>query len=453
MNAANFDAAAETYDSTPHRRVPRSDRLDRQRARGRDGADDRHRSVGEPIRVVFFDGSPPSYGGGSEMVHRLLTRLDDAAFEPVLLAHTEDELHDRLRGEVDVDVVPFRGALGRYDGQILDSSPLAAIGTAVRIGQFNVEARSTLLDADVLWCMNLRSLLTIAPYALASPTPVIWNVGLGQPSEGAYRYLNAVGLRLADRVFIESERQARRLFTDAQFAAHADAFEIFPKGVDTERFTSARAVPPLSGETATIGTAASLTPRKGVETFVEAAIELLETSSDRGSGAGSPAVGAESHGAAAETLQFLIAGEPPHEADREYEDRLRRRVEESGHADAFEFVGWVEDMPAFYDRLDAFVLPSRNEGIPGVVREALSMELPVVATDVGGTREVLPDGETGLLIDPDDPDQLADALRSLLADPERARELGAAGRQLVERRFSVEAYVGNYEAFLREVAA
>ncbi|GAB3684707.1 glycosyltransferase [Salinarchaeum chitinilyticum] len=386
----------------------------------------------DAITAVFFDGSPPSHGGGSEMVYRLLTRLDEHAVRPVLLAHSDDQLCQRLRGEVAVEVVPFRGSLDRYDGQILEQSTLRSVGTVARIGQFNVEARHALRDADVVWCMNLRSLLTIAPFALASPTPIVWNIGLGQPSEGLYRRLNGIGLRLADRVFIESERQARRLFTEEQYAQFADSFRIFPKGIDVERFTLDRSTPPLAEQPATIGTAASLTPRKGVEEFVEAAIALRAQRQD---------------------LRFLIAGEPPHEADREYAEALRERITESGNADAIELLGWVEDMPPFYDRLDAFVLPSHNEGVPGAVREALSMELPVVATDVGGTREVVRDGETGLLIEPADPEAIVGALRSILENPGAARAMATRGRALVEETYSVDAYVDRYEAFLQEVAA
>lgn len=387
-------------------------------------------SPDEPITAVFFDGSPASYGGGSEMVYRLLTRLDDALVRPVLLAHTDDELCERLRGEVPVELVPFRGSLDQYDGQLLEQPVHRSVGTAARIAQFNVEARSTLRAADVVWCMNLRSLLTIAPFALSSATPVIWNIGLGRPSEGVYRALNEVGLRLADRVFIESDRQARRLFTDDQYERHEDALRIFSKGIDTDRFAPERSEPPLSSAPYAVGTAASLTPRKGVDAFVEAAIELLDRRDD---------------------LTFHVAGEPPHEADVAYERELRRRVEAAGHEDAVTFHGWVEEMPAFYDDLDAFVLPSLNEGVPGAVREALSMELPVVATDVGGTGEVVRDGETGRLIEPGDAGEIVAAVEALLEDPAAAREMGAAGRALIESEFSVAAYVSSYETFLREV--
>lgn len=440
-------------DDPEAQRTADADRSDRSAAEAATAA------AAEPITVVFFDGSPPSYGGGSEMLARLLTRLDESRFEPLLLTQHRDRLCRRLDGEVQIEIASFPGSLDRYDGAILEQPLHRTVGTGLRLLQYNVRARRVLADADVVWCANLRSVLTVAPTTTASGTPVIWNVGLGQPSTGVYRYLNELGLGVADRVFLESEHQAQRLFTDGQYDAYADAFEIFPKGIDAERFAVDRPRPPLSGDAVTIGTAASITPRKGLEFLVEAAIRLLDEAGARGAADAGGSAGPESDRRSVDAdqrsvdadLEFLIAGAPPHESDERYAEALRRRVAHAGY-DEITFLGWVQDVPAFYERLDAFVLPSRNEGVPGAVREAMASGLPVVVTDVGGTRTVVRDGETGLLIEPADAAALADAIRSLLANPEWARELATAGQALVRERFSVAAYVERYESFLREVA-
>jgi glycosyltransferase involved in cell wall biosynthesis len=88
--------------------------------------------------------------------------------------------------------------------------------------------------------------------------------------------------------------------------------------------------------------------------------------------------------------------------------------------------------------LDVFVLPSWIEGMPITVLEAMAHRKPVVATPVGGTPELVVDGETGLLVPPRDPEALAEALRSLVADPKRARRLGEAGYARVAERFTVD---------------
>lgn len=95
-----------------------------------------------------------------------------------------------------------------------------------------------------------------------------------------------------------------------------------------------------------------------------------------------------------------------------------------------------EDMPAAYAAADVFCLPSWWEAMPLTILEAMASCLPVVATDVGDVSRVVRDGDTGLLVPPRSPQQLAAALETLLTDPELRRRMGAAGRAHVENGFS-----------------
>ena len=103
------------------------------------------------------------------------------------------------------------------------------------------------------------------------------------------------------------------------------------------------------------------------------------------------------------------------------------------------FAGRRENAAALLAEVDVFALPSWTEGMPLVVLEAMAQRRPVVATPVGGTPEVVLDGETGLLIPPRDPDALAEALRRLLADNDLRRRMGDAGYERVRTRFSADA--------------
>ena len=127
------------------------------------------------------------------------------------------------------------------------------------------------------------------------------------------------------------------------------------------------------------------------------------------------------------------------EHDGAYERLLRAEAERLGVAGRVVFTGYRRDVPAVLAGCDVFCLPSRAEGLPLVVLEAMAQGKPVVATAVGGTAELVVDGETGLLVPPGDAIALADALSALLTDPERARQLGEAGRARVERQFSLAA--------------
>jgi glycosyltransferase involved in cell wall biosynthesis len=106
-------------------------------------------------------------------------------------------------------------------------------------------------------------------------------------------------------------------------------------------------------------------------------------------------------------------------------------------ADRVRWVGFREDLPQMLAAADICVhAATAGEGVTGVVREALAMAKPVVVTDVGGNRELVIDGETGLLAPPGDPERLAAGILTLMRSPARAGALGWAGRHLVERYFS-----------------
>lgn len=115
------------------------------------------------------------------------------------------------------------------------------------------------------------------------------------------------------------------------------------------------------------------------------------------------------------------------------------------------FLGMRDDVADLLNAADMFVLSSLSEGISLTLLEAMAAGLPVVATDVGGNREVVVDGETGLLVPKQDSDRLAHAILSLVRDPGRADQMGRAGRQRVEQTFDVRVVVETYENFYREL--
>ncbi len=128
-----------------------------------------------------------------------------------------------------------------------------------------------------------------------------------------------------------------------------------------------------------------------------------------------------------------------HEQGGAFQAGLERRAESLGVRDRVVFAGHRSDAARLLGELDVFVLPSWTEGLPLVVLEAMARRRPVVATPVGGTPEVVADGETGFLVPPRDPRALAEALRRLLDDRELRERMGEAGRRRVAESFSAEA--------------
>ncbi len=141
---------------------------------------------------------------------------------------------------------------------------------------------------------------------------------------------------------------------------------------------------------------------------------------------------------AARRLRLVLVGDGPLRAEAEV------LLEEAGIAQHAWLAGERADIDAVMRGLDCFVLPSLAEGISNTILEAMSSGLPVVATDVGGNGDLIEPGSTGALVPADDPQALAMAILDYFREPKRARQNGAAGRQVVERRFSLEAMVARY---------
>jgi len=134
---------------------------------------------------------------------------------------------------------------------------------------------------------------------------------------------------------------------------------------------------------------------------------------------------------------------------------LKALAERLGIGDKVSFLGWRDRdaLPGLYARSDVFVFPSRDEGMPNAVLEAMASSLPVVATDIAGNQELVRHGVTGLLTPCEDAPALASALDSLLADRDLAVRYGQAGRDLVQEHYSWRAAAQAYLDLLGKAAA
>lgn len=145
---------------------------------------------------------------------------------------------------------------------------------------------------------------------------------------------------------------------------------------------------------------------------------------------------------------LLIAGDGP----------LRPAVEELardlGLKDHVQFLEIRRDIPDLMNAADAYIMSSIWEGMPMVLLEASATELPIVATNVGGNREVVLDGKTGFLVPPKDPEALAQAMLRLMSLSEEERwRMGKLARQHIEAHYSLDRVVNQWEALYRELLA
>jgi len=142
---------------------------------------------------------------------------------------------------------------------------------------------------------------------------------------------------------------------------------------------------------------------------------------------------------------LVMVGDGP---DRQ---EIERRVGQMGLADVVHFVGEQQDPVPWLSTADVFLLPSSIESFGMAAAEAMACEVPVVASRVGGVPEVIVDGKTGWLFEPDDLAGMSARAVALLRDPDARRAMGRAAAEDVLRRFSADVIVPRYEAFYSEI--
>ena len=199
----------------------------------------------------------------------------------------------------------------------------------------------------------------------------------------------------------------------------SEKMRMIPSGVDPAPYEN---IAPPAGDRAplVVGTAAVLEQRKGIKFLLEAAAELKRQGN---------------------RLRYRIAG------DGGERNNLLDLARKLGVRDDVEFLGFVTDVPAFMASIDMFVMPSLYEGLGVAALEAMAAARPVVASAVGGLKDSVADGKTGLLVPPGDSESLARAIGALAAEPERLRAMGERGRARLREDFTMERMAAANEDF------
>ena len=203
--------------------------------------------------------------------------------------------------------------------------------------------------------------------------------------------------------------------------------EVIYEGLDLEWIDGRQAEPFVKSDSGSaIATVAHLSPEKGLGDLLEA-IEILKRESTR--------------------VHLYLVG------DGHLKATLVEKAKRLGINEVVTFCGFRSDAEALMKQFDIFCLPSLSEGLSSAIMAAMASQLPVVATTVGGIPELVADGETGLLVPAGDPVSLAKALRRLLENPGLRLRMGRAGRERIEKSFTVERKIAATEKSYRKLLA
>lgn len=335
-------------------------------------------------------------GGAEKALYHLVTRLDRRRFQP------------------EVACLTGRGKVGQWierQGIPVHYLEMRLMGlwALMAFGGFDV-VHTFLFHANVLGRIVAR---------LAGVRAVVSSVRVEEPRR-LHQALNTLTWRLADRIVCVSESTAR-FFSQR---THADARRVvsIPNGVDASRFRHGGRARPRRPVVVSVG---RLESQKGYDMLIKA----VKLCADGGVDA-----------------EFAIAGDGPQRQE------LEQKISGYALGGKVQFVGRTDDVSGLLAAADVFVSPSRWEGMPNVVLEAMAAGLPVVATAVGGTTELVVHGQTGLLVPPDDTRAMADALTALVSTPTYRRKLGKRARARVLKHFTWERNVAAFSALYDDLA-
>jgi glycosyltransferase involved in cell wall biosynthesis len=234
---------------------------------------------------------------------------------------------------------------------------------------------------------------------------------------------------LADRIVVVSRETGESLREKS--GIDPARIVVIYNGIDTARFgdldrAGARRELGLGGEAVVFGAVSRLDPVKDHPTMLRAFAKASK------SGAG---------------CVFVIVGDGPERGS------VERLIGELGLGDSVKLTGFTDDVPRRLAAFDLFLQPSTEEGLSLTILEAAAAGVPVVASAVGGTGEIIENGKTGTLIAAGDTEALAAVLSRFIENPAPFREMARGARETVERRFSLASMAAAYEELYRSVCA
>ena len=382
-----------------------------------------------PRVIVFFDHTAMMSGGEIALLH-LVQHIDRRRYLPVVVLSAEGPLLAKLiDAGVETHVLPLdesvtgtrKDSLGGR-GLLRPRAALNVVRYAWRLARF-LKARK----ADLLHTNSLKSDVIGGIAGRLARVPVIWHIRdriaadyLPKPAVAGFRWLCRI---LPNYIITNSAATLKTLCLDVDMRTaviHSGVTKTYVRvvhdGVEDEVVLDLKTIR-RADEGPLIGLVGRLSPWKGQHIFLEAAALVRKEFP---------------------TARFQIIGSALF-GEEAYEAEVRQLCETLGLKDCVEFTGFRKDVPAMIGQLDVLVHASTiGEPFGQVVVEGMVASKPVVATDGGGVPEIVEDGVTGWLVPMGESVPMAAAIVRLLADPEGAAQMGAAGRKRALEHFTIE---------------
>lgn len=376
----------------------------------------------EKIPVMHLSASI-QMGGAERAILQLANSLKDSAFNPIVTSFVQDwKPHNA-----------FIEALKAQDTNIRTITMSKKYPTPWWNPIRNFLDLCHLIKAEKIQILhthgyraNIIGLLVSALLRVPIVTTVHgWTIHTN--SVKLYEYLDRFFLRFFDKIIVVSD-SIKNTLLNSRISAHK--IEKIYNTVDCEMVKNNASLNEirkrfhLSQSDKLVGAIGRLSKEKGIDYLLSAGIEIIAKYPD---------------------VKILIIGDGP---ERQNLETLAKQLRISKNVI---FCGFQENVTEFYHLIDIVVLPSITEGLPMVLLEALTYSKPIVATRVGGIPEVITNGKTGILVEPQNPSRLAEGIIRILKNPEEANRMASEGRKLVEECFNSNDWNKKVEKIYQEI--
>ncbi|MEM1369005.1 MAG: glycosyltransferase family 4 protein [Cyanobacteria bacterium P01_H01_bin.15] len=384
--------------------------------------------------LIYFAAKAQSLSGGPQVILNLVQALASTTWLPIVVVPQENLLSQALRSQkVAVEVLTPPKVLITNDSAVKSSwSEKLGILGALETYHCQLADLGRRYQVQGIWCRNVKSVLLTHGAAKQLQVPLIWDIGLEKTRSLFWRGLLQWGLWQADAIVMEAACQRQDLFGNWIPRFFAKKIRAIAPGISEKRIRQIQAYPPKvrshSSEPYVITCIGSINNRKNQLGLLQAVAALNRP----------------------EIQVQLVGGATDEAYGQTCQDFVEQTPELTGRVS---FLGWREDVPELMSQSDLLVLPSRGEGIPYVIHEAMHAGLPIVATTVGGIPDALSDRKTARLVSKDDPLALQQAIADCLDDPDAATQRATQAQQFAREKFAIAAWSKNYLALLENLCA
>ena len=391
-----------------------------------------------PKKVIFFHIMRENFSGAQKNIFRLLINLDQEKVFPVLVGQNSSPLTEYTKDAgLEVVILPYPNELEVYDGKLLSFNLKRVAKFMLGIIKYNKIFIKEFKESkpEVVWCDNIRTFFTLYIPSRFIGAKVIWNIW-SEPEGKVAWVLHIFGLIFSDTINVEYADQAKKIFGKISDYPYFKK-KIIPlyTGVsDFEEYqgTNIRKELNLEDDSVIIVMASNILSEKGQFDLIKV-IEFINIDYKK--------------------VHLVIAGSAVESSPKsiKYAKELENYVFNNNLDTFVHFIGWRSDIRDILQDSDIYVSTSYSESFPDAVREGMLASLPVVVTDVGGTKELVEVGKNGYLFEPGDTLALGRYLRKLLNDSKLRTEMGKKGKNIIDNKFSTKTYARSFEEMIKQL--